>query len=286
MISISVIVPVYNRAHLIARTLRSVYGQTIEPTEVIIVDDGSTDDLESALLPFTGQYRLIRCGSNKGGGHARQLGVQHAAGEWIAFIDADDEWVPQKLEKQIALMSSWASGEASDQNLVIYSRLWEMPAGKVSGELKSPLVTVAEYLFIMGGMLQTSSLLLRRELLQKIPFRDIPKHQDWDLCLRLDLAGVQFVGVDEPLVIWHQDHAGRVSRKNSASFSRRWVSGTELQVGFRPAAAFLVEVVADQYASGSLGQRLVCCWLSLKALIFCVRPIKAIRTLARAIIRW
>lgn len=96
--SVSVVIPVFNRAHCLERAVRSVMNQTLPVTEVIIIDDGSTDgsvelgkQLESTFdtVRFIGQ-------ANSGPGAARNLGVENSVGEWIAFLDSDDEWVPDK----------------------------------------------------------------------------------------------------------------------------------------------------------------------------------------------
>ncbi|GGE56989.1 glycosyltransferase family 2 protein [Actibacterium pelagium] len=93
---ISTILPVYNRAHCVPEALRSILSQPGAPDEVIVVDDGSTDDLQAALHPFLGQITVIRQ-TNAGVSAARNAGVRAATGEWITFLDSDDLWVPDRM---------------------------------------------------------------------------------------------------------------------------------------------------------------------------------------------
>lgn len=99
--TVSVVIPTYNRAHCIADTVRSVLSQTVRPHEVIVVDDGSTDDTAGALRPFGANVRYLPK-TNGGVSSARNAGMRAATGDVIAFLDADDVWLPQKLEIQLA----------------------------------------------------------------------------------------------------------------------------------------------------------------------------------------
>lgn len=96
---ISVIIPAYNASRTIGRAVRSVLAQTLPVHETLVVDDGSRDDLESALRPFGTSVTLLRK-PNGGAASARNLGIDHATGDLIAFLDADDYWEPTKLERQ------------------------------------------------------------------------------------------------------------------------------------------------------------------------------------------
>ena len=118
---ISVIIPTYNRAHLIGQTIDSVLNQVRPPDEIIVVDDGSTDDTAEIVSSYDSRVRYIRqanCGSP---GAVRNKGAAEAKGDCIAFIDSDDLWLPDKLEKQMALLEAspelamvWAYSEGID----------------------------------------------------------------------------------------------------------------------------------------------------------------------------
>ena len=96
---ISVIIPTYNRKNLITRAIKSVINQSLKPFEIIIVDDGSTDGTYEFINQFFPEIRVIRQ-LNNGVSSARNLGLKNAKGNWIAFLDSDDEWFSKKLELQ------------------------------------------------------------------------------------------------------------------------------------------------------------------------------------------
>lgn len=97
---VSVIIPTYNRAHMLGDALRSVLGQSFTDFELIVVDDGSTDDTESLLSSWTGRLEVIKT-NRRGVSASRNLGAQQAHGRWLAFLDSDDLWLPEKLELQL-----------------------------------------------------------------------------------------------------------------------------------------------------------------------------------------
>ncbi len=98
--AISVVVPSYNRAHCILKTLDSIFAQTFTDYEVVIIDDGSTDNTSAVLEPVKDRIRYIQQ-KNGGLANARNRGIQEARGEWIAFLDSDDLWLPEKLAVQM-----------------------------------------------------------------------------------------------------------------------------------------------------------------------------------------
>lgn len=106
MASVSVVIPVYNRAHSICRAVDSALAQEegAPAVNVIVVDDGSSDNLEAALAPYKNKVRLLRHQTNAGAAAARNTGVMAATDEFVAFLDSDDVWLPGKLSRQIAEM--------------------------------------------------------------------------------------------------------------------------------------------------------------------------------------
>lgn len=100
---VSVIIPTFNREQTVARAISSALNQGYVPTEVIVVDDGSTDETRETLAKFGGAIRVIHQ-ANAGAAAARNTGSRAANGEYLAFLDSDDEWLPEKLERQIPLM--------------------------------------------------------------------------------------------------------------------------------------------------------------------------------------
>jgi hypothetical protein len=110
-IAISAVIPSYNRAHLVARAITSVLDQSLPPAEIIVVDDGSTDDTEQAVRRFGERVRYVRQ-ENAGGARARNRGVEEAAFGWVAFLDSDDVWTGTHLET-IALAIGATKGRAA-----------------------------------------------------------------------------------------------------------------------------------------------------------------------------
>ena len=97
---ISVIVPTYNRAQQLPRALDSILCQSCSPKEIIVVDDGSTDETSALMTSEYPEIVFIQQ-QNTGVSSARNVGIKRASGDWIAFLDSDDEWLPEKLEIQM-----------------------------------------------------------------------------------------------------------------------------------------------------------------------------------------
>ena len=103
MCDVSVVIPAYNAAWCLQRAIRSVLSQTLTPREIIVVDDGSTDETPEIALRFSPAVRLIRQ-PNRGLSAARNTGIRHARADWVGFLDADDRWLGAKLEAQTAAL--------------------------------------------------------------------------------------------------------------------------------------------------------------------------------------
>ena len=102
---ISVVIPTYNRAEIVSRAIKSVQNQTLQPFEIIVIDDGSCDDTRR-IIKEQFSYCRYYYQENKGVSSARNLGIQKAESEWIAFLDSDDEWKPNKLVSQLSLLKN------------------------------------------------------------------------------------------------------------------------------------------------------------------------------------
>ncbi len=178
---ISVIIPSYNSAGFIREALDSVFGQTGVPLEVLVVDDGSTDDTQSVLEGYGDRIRVLT--QVRGGPYrARNLAASHARGEWLAFLDADDDWLPGKLAAQLRLAQGGADLVYTDRlNFGDLSRVKARQSDSVTlhqGDVFASL--------LMGNFITLSSVLLRKSTFNELGGFDIARHgvQDWDLWLR------------------------------------------------------------------------------------------------------
>jgi glycosyltransferase involved in cell wall biosynthesis len=124
-LDVSVIIPTYNRAHLIGDTIESILGQTVPPAEIIVLDDGSTDDTAGVVSRYGEAIRYHRI-ENSGPGAARNVGVEIARSPWIAFCDSDDLWLPTKQERQLRLHALCPEVECSfTDNTRVVSGEWQ-----------------------------------------------------------------------------------------------------------------------------------------------------------------
>jgi glycosyltransferase involved in cell wall biosynthesis len=183
--TISVIMPVWNRAATIARAIDSVLAQRLPAADwsidVIVVDDGSTDDLSSALRRYDSRVTVIRHKRNKGAAAARNTGIAAARGEYVAFLDSDDIWLPEKLVRQIDFMRAHRLvASCTSFRLVRPDRTESTPRNYATGTLG--LADLAWGCFVSPG----STLICRRDVLDAVGPYDIAlrRLEDWDWLLR------------------------------------------------------------------------------------------------------
>ena len=190
---ISVVIPAYNAARFLPRCLESVFAQTLKPVEVIVVDDGSTDNTV-AVAAKLGATVLRR--PNGGPGAARNAGIQFATGEWIALLDADDLWAPEKLERQTACIRP--------ETVLVYTGVQIFDDKGIREELPAIEVTSARKMLRYRNPFATSSVLMRRKAaLADGGFREeICSCEDWELWVRLERAG-DFEAVADPLTRYY-----------------------------------------------------------------------------------
>ncbi len=193
---VSVIIPTYNRAALIGRSIASVLGQTYENIEVVIVDDGSTDETAQVVNSIAdGRIRYV-CQENRGACSARNHGVAISKGDFIGFHDSDDIWRPEKLARQMAEML----GSGAD---VCACRMQIHDPEQKTDLSITPLPNVKKITFseLLGGnCIGMPTILGRAEIIASQKFdEDLPRLQDWDYVLRL-LKTQNIVLVDEVLV--------------------------------------------------------------------------------------
>jgi glycosyltransferase involved in cell wall biosynthesis len=210
---VSVIIPAYNASSFIEETVNSALAQTHDDLEVIVVNDGSTDDTMERLRPYGTHIQVLEL-ANGGVARARNAGVNTASGSWIAFLDADDLWRPEKIERQLA--HSEAPLRYTDRlNIGARGDLPELQS------LVTPMYDGDLFLTLMleGNFITTSSVLLRRELFETMNgfFTGLNGTEDWDLWLRI--AERHPVGLCPEPLISYRFHPSGLSR-NYVKMSR------------------------------------------------------------------
>ncbi len=203
--TVSIIIPTYNRGQSIGRSIESVLSQTYQDFEVIVVDDGSTDNTRELVAGFNDErIRYVRHEENKGEAAARNTGIKAARCDYIAYQDSDDEWLPEKLARQIELLEN-----ASPEVGVIYTGFWKtenhkrtyVPFSWVSqknGDIHKEL--------LKGNFIGSPVVLIKKECFSEVGLFDerLRNLVDWEMWLRIS-KHYHFRCVDEPLVVAHYD---------------------------------------------------------------------------------
>jgi glycosyltransferase involved in cell wall biosynthesis len=182
---ISVVIPTYNSASFLPQSVESVLQQTYDNFEVIIVDDGSTDDTETVLLPYKEKIRYIKK-ANSGPSGARNLGIAEARGEFIAFQDADDIWVPEKLQLQMDYLTNHPKIAVLHTDLTQFNH-----QGEVSFSLKERYGSIPSgYIFeelLVNHAVTLSTIIVRRSCIDEVGAFDesLIGAEDYNFYLRL-----------------------------------------------------------------------------------------------------
>ena len=206
MPSVSVIIPTRNRPLLLQRAIECALQQTFRQLEVVVVVDGPDPESErvlSALAATESRVRVVVNRQNVGLAESRNIGVRHAKGRWMAFLDDDDEWFPDKIEKQLAA----AEGLNSDSVLVVTRYLERRPEGdRVWPEnLPAGVERLSEYMFLRRGMLIPSTFLVSRALMLRVPFTPGLRYvEDVDWLLRFGAEPeAKIAAVEEACVMYY-----------------------------------------------------------------------------------
>ena len=207
MMNISVVIPTYNRKELLKRSIDSVINQTIKPSEIIIVDDGSNDGTEAMVKKNYDSLKLIKQ-KNKGASAARNSGIRASSGEWICFLDSDDEWKNDKLEKQIAAVAN-----NSDYKFFHSNEIWIKNGKRINQKKKHKKYGGDIFKKCLDMCrISPSSVLIDKNIFEEIGFfnENLVVCEDYELWLRIcDKYEVFFI--DEPLIIKYGGHQGQLS---------------------------------------------------------------------------
>ena len=207
MMNISVVIPTYNRIELLKRSIDSVINQTIKPSEIIIVDDGSIDGTEAMVKNKYDSLKLITQ-KNKGASAARNSGIKASSGEWICFLDSDDEWKNDKLEKQIAAVAN-----NSDYKFFHSNEIWIKNGKRINQKKKHKKYGGDIFKKCLDMCrISPSSVLIDKNIFEEIGFfnENLVVCEDYELWLRIcDKYEVFFI--DEPLILKYGGHQGQLS---------------------------------------------------------------------------
>jgi glycosyltransferase involved in cell wall biosynthesis len=232
---VSVIIPTFNRAHCIARSVESVLAQTFQDLELIVVDDGSTDATAEVLAPFGERIRLIR--QNNGGvSSARNAGIRAARGSWIAFQDSDDVWDPGKLASQIGCLEKYQGRLCFTRSIAQTGELLKDIEHVVSMPLEAGVHRVDESAAVDSVATVPShpylqSAVVARELLDAVGMFDtsLQAAEDTLLIFRMALLG-GYLYIDRPLVVIHRGTPGSLTYdSNPEAAARRYASYSRVQ---------------------------------------------------------
>ena len=206
---ISVIVPAYNRVHQLPRALDSILCQSCSPKEIIVVDDGSTDETSALMTSEYPEIVFIQQ-QNTGVSSARNVGIKRASGDWIAFLDSDDEWLPEKLEIQMKALY-----ENPEIKICHTNEIWIRNGKRVNPKKKHE--KFGGWIFqkcLPLCCISPSSVIIHKSIFKEIGLFDysLPVCEDYDLWLRIT-ARNPVLYIEEPFLIKYGGHEDQLSKK-------------------------------------------------------------------------
>lgn len=220
---VSVILPTYNRGRFLREAVDSVVRQTIPEWELIVVDDGSTDDSPAEIDALhDARIHVVGIAHSGSPAHARNIGIGLARGDWIAFLDSDDVWLPQKLEHQLAHFPSQPSARWSctgfgfiDAHGAPLPQRSGLPYEPRSGWIFEPLVT-------FSAVASLDTLMVERRLLTELQGFDesLASREDYDLALRMAHCA-EIVALSEVLTLI-REHSERTTKRSSVADLHGW----------------------------------------------------------------
>ena len=205
---VSVIIPTFNRFSLISRAIDSVLKQTIKPFEIIVVDDGSSDNTSTFIKNNYKSVKLIKQ-NNLGVSKARNVGIKNSSGDWIALLDSDDEWKKNKLEIQIKSLSEYDYYSVCHTN-----EIWirngirvnqKKRHQKYGGDIFDKCLDICR--------ISPSSIIFKKNIINEVGWFDegLSICEDYDLWLRIT-ANFKILFIDKPLVIKYGGHSDQLSK--------------------------------------------------------------------------
>jgi glycosyltransferase involved in cell wall biosynthesis len=248
---VSVIIPTFNRGWIVKDAIESVLAQDFTDFELIAVDDGSTDNTSEILGEFESDIRVIRQ-TNRGVSAARNRGIQASVGRWIAFLDSDDLWLPQKLSHQVDFFKSHA-----DAMICQTEEQWIRNGVRVNPKMRhhkfSGLIFERS---LELCLVSPSAVMIRKDLFNEVGLFDesLPACEDYDLWLRVSCRFPVYL-IDTPLIIKRGGHDDQLSRapgldKYRIQSLHSIIQNSLLSNGQRNAAVRMLKEKCHIYANG------------------------------------
>lgn len=244
---VSVIMPAYNAGKTVRQSVESVMAQTEKEWELIVIDDGSSDDTAEILAEFAAadsRIRFFQNGENRGVSYTRNRAIALAEGEWIAFLDSDDRWGPEKLRKQLAL------AEEYPEMVVCYTAsAFTDETGRMYRYIMPAVEKLTYRTLLCRNLMSCSSVMIRSRVMKQLAMPGDHTHEDYVIWLTvLRSCGVAY-GINEPLLIYrlckNSKSAGRFKSAKMLFCSYR-------AVGYRPVTAGML---VFRYVFYSVGKR-------------------------------
>jgi glycosyltransferase involved in cell wall biosynthesis len=233
---VSIIIPTYNRARLLAEAIQSVWEQTVADYEIIVADDGSTDETAECVQQWSAPVRYLRLPHSGLPGVARNAGIRVATGEYIAFLDSDDLWVPDALAKRLAMFHAQPEVHLVYADAIVFAHGTGIALHRRHA-ISQPAAGWIGPQLLLGDFMPTPSVIVRRVALDTVGlFCEEPSlrwGEDWDLWLRI-VARYQATFVGEPLVRV-RFHAGKITlEEEEITWYRRHLLLIERACAFAP----------------------------------------------------
>lgn len=235
MVQVSVIIPTHRRPEFLRRAIESVLGQTYEDFELLVVDDASSDHTTDVVKSFSDTRVQYWCNdTNRGGAATRNRGISLAQAAYLAFLDDDDEWLPQKLEMQVALLESCPEKVGG-----VYSGCERIASasGKSLGVMHPTKRGDLSYELLLSNPLAgTSGILLKKACFEKAGLFDerLPSYQDYDLWIRISKH-------------FHFEYVDKVLYKYYVHDRKIWANPQVLNIG--------LDLMIDKHCTNDLAVR-------------------------------